>query len=659
MTTLSTKPLSKEATADTTLNSVSDDSVSNTSVSNDSAEKRGAEKKGFSFNRIIRSALHNKKQLIFANLLAIAAALLSVPIPLILPFMVDEVLLDKPAAAVSFMNGFLPVDLQTATVYIITALLFSVVLRLFSVVLNVSQMRIFTIIAKSTTLQMREKLAKYLKRISISEYETIGSGGFASHFVTDIEVVDQFISATISKFIVAVLSIIGTAIVLLWINWELALVLLFFNPLVIYTTIRLGKKVKKLKLKENNAIALFQQALVETLDAIHQIRAANREEHYIKRLIKSAVQVKKHSINYSWKTDAAAQLSHVIFLFGFDAFRAVSMIMVMTSDLSIGLMFAVFGYLWYMMGPVQEILNIQYSYFSAKASISRLNQIFSLQQEPIIVCNNDPFKNKQTIAIRLENIYFKYPQKNNELDSKDLLTSSIVDKEEEPTKSASNYILNNLSLTINKGEKVALVGSSGGGKSTLIQILLGLYPIESGEIYFDDINIKDVGFETVRENTAAVLQHPVLFNDSVRANLCLGNELSDETLWQALEIAQLDATVKQLPEQLETIVGRQGIRLSGGQRQRLAIARMILTHPKLIILDEATSALDTETENNLHQSLKSYLADKTTLIIAHRLSAVKQADRIVVIDNGQIIADGSHKDLVNSNELYFRLYGMQ
>ncbi len=118
-------------------------------------------------------------------------------------------------------------------------------------------------------------------------------------------------------------------------------------------------------------------------------------------------------------------------------------------------------------------------------------------------------------------------------------------------------------------------------------------------------------------------------------------------------------TVKQLPEQLNTMVGRQGIRLSGGQRQRLAIARMILTHPKLIILDEATSALDTETENNLHQSLKSYLADKTTLIIAHRLSAVKQADRIVVIDNGQIIADGSHKDLVNSNELYFRLYGMQ
>jgi len=612
----------------------------------------------FSFNQIISSALHYRKQLIFANILAIIAAILSVPIPLILPLMVDEVLLGKPAMAVSFMNEILPVGWHTATIYIITALLFSVLLRLFSVALNVWQMRVFTIIAKSITLQIREKLARYLKKIAISEYETIGSGGFASHFVTDIEVVDQFISATISKFIVAVLSITGTAIVLLWINWELALVLLFFNPLVIFITIRMGKKVKKLKFRENNAIALFQQALVETLDAIHQIRAANREEHYIKRLINQATQVRKHSIAYSWKTDAATQLSHVVFLFGFDVFRAVSMIMVLSSDLTIGLMFAVFGYLWYMMGPVQEVLNIQYAYFSAKASLNRLNKIFDLQQEASIPCLRDPFENKQTIAIRLENICFKYPQKNNEEEIYEQDNNQAIAIDENSS-SGPNYILKNLSLSINKGEKVALVGSSGGGKSTLIQILLGLYPIESGGIYFDDIPIQEIGFDKIRENTAAVLQHPVLFNDSVRSNLSLGQELSDESLWQALEIAQLDGTVKQLPEQLNTMVGRQGIRLSGGQRQRIAIARMILTDPKLIILDEATSALDTETENNLHKSLESYLADKTTLIIAHRLSAVKQADRIVVIDDGQIIADGTHKDLVNSNELYFRLYGMQ
>ncbi len=626
----------------------------------------------FSFKRIIASALQYKSKLIYANFIAIFAALLSVPIPLILPLMVDEVLLDKPATAISAMNMILPQSWQSAVFYIITALLFSVFLRLCSVALNVWQMRIFTILAKSITLQMREKLSLYLKKIAISEYETIGSGGFASHFVTDIEVVDQFISATISKFIVAVLSIIGTAVVLLWIDWQLGLILIVFNPIVIFITIRMGKKVKKLKLKENNAIALFQQALVETLDAIHQIRAANRETHYIQRLIDQAAQVKKYSIAYSWKTDAAGQLSHVVFLFGFDFFRAVSMIMVLTSDLSIGLMFAVFGYLWYMMGPVQQVLNIQYAYFSAKASISRLNKIFELDQEKFIPCKIDPFENEKTIAIELKNICFKYPQKTTAVEAPALaegsmpmpaegsrhITDSTPTIPDEETALENDYILNNLSLKINKGEKLALVGSSGGGKSTLIQILLGLYPIDSGDICFGGISISDIGFEKVRENTAAVLQHPALFNDTVRANLCLGNNLNDEQLWQALEIAQLDGTVKKLPEQLNTIVGRQGIRLSGGQRQRLAIARMILTDPKLIILDEATSALDSETENKLHSSLQTYLKDKTTLIIAHRLSAVKQADRIVVIDKGKIIADGTHKDLVSSNELYFRLYGM-
>jgi ATP-binding cassette subfamily C protein len=622
----------------------------------------------FTFNNIFAAAKQQyKRPLIFSNIIAILAAIIAVPIPLILPLMVDEVLLDKPGTALSIMDQFLPAGWQSAIFYIVSALLVSVILRLVAVVLNVWQMRIFTIIAKSITLEMRDKLAWHLKRIAISEYEIIGSGGFASHFVTDIEVIDQFISASISKFIVALFSIIGTAIVLLWINWQLALVILFFNPLVIFFTIRMGKKVKNLKLKENNAIAIFQQALVETLDAIHQIRAANREEHYINRLISQAQQVKKHSIAYSWKTDTASRLSNVIFLFGFDIFRALSMIMVLTSGLSIGLMFAVFGYLWFMMAPVQEVLNIQYAYFSAKAALNRLNKIFELEQEKTFPVKINPFKNKTTVSLKLDHITFHYPNriegsykhaegsyKHAEGSQNPPLSEKNIQQQEAP-----QSILNNLSLDIRAGEKLALVGSSGGGKSTLIQILLGLYPIDSGEIYYDGVPSSDIGYATIRENIAAVLQHPVLFNDTVRSNLLLGHSHRDEQLWHALEIAQLDKTIRQLPLKLDTMIGRQGIRLSGGQRQRLAIARMVLAEPKLIILDEATSALDTETEFRLHQSLSDYLQDKTTLIIAHRLSAVKQADRIVVIDQGEIIADGTHHELVNSNELYFRLYGMQ
>ncbi|MCW9021556.1 MAG: ABC transporter ATP-binding protein/permease, partial [Sedimenticola sp.] len=220
-------------------------------------------------------------------------------------------------------------------------------------------------------------------------------------------------------------------------------------------------------------------------------------------------------------------------------------------------------------------------------------------------------------------------------------------------------VLDNLSLTIKAGEKVALVGASGGGKTTLVQIILGLYPPESGTLYFNGVPVTEIGMDKVREHVATVLQQPALFNDSVRINLTLGKPYSDEKLWRALEIAQLDETIRDLDQGLDTRVGRDGIRLSGGQRQRLAIARMVLTNPKLVILDEATSALDTTTEERLHQALQTFLKGRTTLIIAHRLSAVKQADRALVFEDGRIIEQGSHDELLNRQGLYASLYGRQ
>jgi ATP-binding cassette subfamily C protein len=156
-----------------------------------------------------------------------------------------------------------------------------------------------------------------------------------------------------------------------------------------------------------------------------------------------------------------------------------------------------------------------------------------------------------------------------------------------------------------------------------------------------------------------VLQHPALFNDSVRANLTLGREMPEQSLWQALEIAQLADVVRELDQGLETLVGRNGIRLSGGQQQRLALARMVLSDPKVVILDEATSALDTTTERRLHDALQHFLKGRTTLIIAHRLSAVKQADRALVFEDGQIVEEGSHEELLRNQGLYASLYGRQ
>jgi ATP-binding cassette subfamily C protein len=286
-----------------------------------------------------------------------------------------------------------------------------------------------------------------------------------------------------------------------------------------------------------------------------------------------------------------------------------------------------------MMGPMQEILGIQYSYYSANAAMERINQLLAMKREPEYKHIINPFTGKHTVGLSVENVSFRYGD--------------------------GLPVLDGVSLSIAEGEKVALVGASGGGKSTLVQIILGLYPADDGQLYFDGVNLKDIGLEVVRENVATVLQHPAMFNDTVKQNLCLGRDIDDSVIWQALEIAQMRDVVEEMPEQLESIIGRSGIRLSGGQRQRLAIARMILADPKVVILDEATSSLDTETEAKLHEAMHAFLQNRTTLIIAHRLSAVRQDDRVLVFDAGKIIDEGHHQELINRDGLYRDLYGVR
>jgi ATP-binding cassette subfamily C protein len=585
----------------------------------------------YSWQRIFSIVKQYKKPLIRANIIAVFAALLSVPVPLLMPLLVDEVLLDKPGRIIEGLSAMLPASWITPVSTIVIVMLLSMLLRLMSLFLTVWQTREFTRVAKNVTYRIRQGLLKHLQKVSMAEYEAVGSGSITSHLVTDVTAIDDFLGATLSKFIVAVLTIIGVAIVLLWMQWQLALFILLMNPVVIYFTMVMGKRVKRLKRDENVSFELFQQALIETLDGIQQIRASNREGHYIQRVTSRAQALKDNMIAFGWKSDAANRLSFFIFLMGFEFFRGLSMIVVLFSGLSIGEMFAVYAYLWFMMTPMQEILGIQYSLYSANAAMERINQLLMMKREPEYEHTVNPFKDKHTVGLSVEDIYFSYG-------------------EELP-------VLDGVSLSIAEGEKVALVGASGGGKSTLVQIILGLYPADSGELYFDSVNLKDIGLDVVRENVATVLQHPAMFNDSVRENLCLGRNIDDELIWQALDIAQMKDVVEAMPEQLNSIIGRSGIRLSGGQRQRLAIARMILADPKVVILDEATSSLDTETEARLHEAMHAFLQNRTTLIIAHRLSAVKMADRVLVFDAGKIIDEGNHQELIGRDGLYRDLYG--
>ncbi|MHB9800219.1 ABC transporter ATP-binding protein [Pseudomonas sp. MT3] len=583
-----------------------------------------------SWAEIRRLAFRHRKALILANLVAVLATACSVPIPLLLPLLVDEVLLGKGDAALQVMNHWLPDGWHKPVGYIGLMLLVTLVLRSCALVFNVLQAKLFARLSKDVVYRIRLRLIERLKRISLGEYETLGGGSVSAHLVTDLDTLDKFVGDTLSRFLVALLTLCGTAGILIWMHWKLALLILLFNPLVIFATVQLGKRVKHLKKLENDSTSRFTQALTETLEAIQEVRAGNRQGFFLGRLGVRAREVRDYAVASQWKSDAAGRASGLLFQFGIDLFRAAAMLTVLFSDLSIGQMLAVFSYLWFMIGPVEQLLSLQYSFYAAGGALARINELLARADEPQYPPRRDPFVGHGTVGIQVRDLSFAY---------------------------RDERVLDGMDLDIAPGEKVAIVGASGGGKSTLVQLLLGLYQPQSGSIRYGGVALEEIGLECVREHVAVVLQHPALFNDSVRANLTLGRERSDEACWRALEVAQLADTILALPQGLDSVVGRSGVRLSGGQRQRLAIARMVLAEPKVVILDEATSALDAATEYALHQALGRFLEGRTTLIIAHRLSAVKQADRVLVFDGGRIAEDGDHQQLIAEGGLYARLYG--
>ncbi|CAA6828457.1 MAG: ABC-type multidrug transport system, ATPase and permease component [uncultured Sulfurovum sp.] len=574
-----------------------------------------------SISSILKQILSYRKEVILGNIIAITATLLVVLIPLFIPLLVDELLLGKEHGFIDFIRQY--IFTSDVKGYVLFVLAIILLLRVFSTLLSILQTKIFVSISKNITYKMRDSLLQHLKNVSLKEYEMMRVGAVTSKLVTDVETIDGFISSTISKLIVAVLLLFFSAVVLLWIHWQLAIFILITNPVVVLFTVKLARNIGELKKEENKAIELFQSSLTETLELFHQIRAANKEEYFFEMSRIKADELKEHSINYGYKSDAAMKYSYLVFLAGYEIFRAVSILAVAYSDLSVGLMLAIFSYLWVMVNPTHDIINFQYVLSTAKAACKRINSVYEMEQEPNIEQKINPFMGQNAIDIEINNLSFSYNKEYN--------------------------ILNNVNMKIEKGSKVAIVGASGSGKTTLSNILVGFYPLSDGEIVYAGVSNRELKLSTIREHIHLILQHPKLFNDTMLFNLTLGKEYSDAKIEKALKIAQLDDVIERLDLGLNTLVGKDGIKLSGGQRQRVAIARMILSDPKVVIFDESTSALDVHTEVNLFEALQPFLENKTVITIAHRLSTIKSAEFIYVLEDGIVVDSGTPKSLLSKD----------
>jgi ATP-binding cassette subfamily C protein len=560
-----------------------------------------------------------KRPLIFGNAIALLATLISIPVPLLIPLLVDEVLLAKKGVLTNTIDRV--TSLHEPLLYIGIILAVTIGLRFLFFVLSVVSQKFFITLSQEISFALRVRALEHLKHVSMGAYESLGSGKVITHLVTDIDTIENFVGSALSKFIVSVTTLVGVATVLIWINPLFGILILIFQPIIMVVTRKISTAVGKLKKEQNRTIGELSDTLTQMCDLFGQIRASNKEERFVDEAIGQSKRLKNSASDYGIKALFGEKYSYTLFLSGFEIFRAMGLVMVLYSDLSIGLMFGIFGYLWFMMTPVQELLSLQYAYANAKNALARLNELLELPVEP--KSNNTllTLSEVNSLSIRTQNLVFGYG-------------------DNEP-------VLRGLNLSINAGSTVAIIGASGSGKSTLSQLLVGFYPPTSGEIYYNGINATEIGFATVRDNVFVVLQQPLMFNDTLRFNLTMGDvSAADEVIFEALKIAQLDDFVHDLPNALDTQVGKFGIRLSGGQRQRLSIARMILANPKVVIFDESTSALDVHTESALFEALRQFLQDKTVIIIAHRLSTVSRADYIYVLENGTIAQEGTHDELV-------------
>lgn len=477
---------------------------------------------------------------------------------------------------------------------------------------------------------VREAVYEKLLKLPVSFFCRDSSGNLISKVLNDVDLLKSTVSNTIKDFIVEGLTVIALACVAFYRRWDLALISFVVVPLMLYAITELGKRMKEIGMKTRLRIAKVTTLLHETLQGIKIIKAFTMEsdmknryrkalhEHY--RNIMREVRTEEFT-NLLTETIAGVGVAVIIFYGGY---------LVVNGKISSGDFFSFATAVILMYTPLKRLSRVNAAFQRGRNVIERLRDIIFVREE-----SEKGIKKEINGHIVFKNVSFKYPL------SKD-------------------YALKNISFEIKPGETVAIAGPSGAGKSTIADMLAGFWYPEQGEILIDGVNIKEISLQSLRSQIALVTQDIVLFNDTVINNIRLGNiSSSSEEIEKAAQMADAHDFIMNLPEGYDSVVGERGVLLSGGQKQRITIARAILREPKLLIFDEATASLDTESEEKIQKALEEMRKGRTTVIIAHRLSTIKRADKIIIMDKGEIIEQGTHEDLLAKGGLYSELWHLQ
>tara|TARA_A100001011_G_scaffold251362_1_gene259507 strand:+ start:3870 stop:5636 length:1767 start_codon:yes stop_codon:yes gene_type:complete len=488
-------------------------------------------------------------------------------------------------------------------------------------------------IGQNIVKDLRIKLYSHIQKLRLKFFDNTPIGKIITRNISDIETIAEVFGQGLASIIGDLLQLIGILIIMFLINWKLTLVTLSTFPLLLLVTYIFKEKVKVSFNNVREAVANLNSFVQERIVGMNVIQIFARES-------KEYESFKKINRNHL-ESNLKAVLYYSLYFPAMEFFTALGMglmiwygsYQILEDEITLGILIAFIMYLQMFFRPIRMIAD---RFNVLQMGVVSSIRIFKLLDTKEMIVNNDKFKIENNISGKLEfkNLWFAYNEK--------------------------NYVLKNINFKINPGNVLAIVGSTGSGKTSIINLINRFYEFNKGEIYLDENKLRDYNLDQLRKVIGYVPQDVFLFSDTIRNNLTLGDKMiSDKKIWEVIRYLKAEKFIEKLPGKLNYNVMERGATLSVGQRQLLSCIRILLFDPKIILLDEATSSVDSETEETIQNAISKILKNRTSIVVAHRLSTIKQADNILVLENGEIVESGKHDELKRNNKQYSKLYKMQ